>query len=35
VEDTVLLTRDGIEVLMSDAPLELAEMQAIVGLPDA
>jgi Xaa-Pro aminopeptidase len=31
VEDTVLVTDDGIEVLTSDAPLELDDVEAIVG----
>jgi len=31
VEDTVLVTDDGIEVLTSDAPLDLDEVEAIVG----
>ena len=35
VEDTVLVTDDGIEVLTSDAPLELGEVEAIVGSPAA
>jgi Xaa-Pro aminopeptidase len=31
VEDTVLVTDDGIEVLTTDAPLDLDEVEAIVG----